>query len=187
MAKSKYNVVMHNASGIVGDLLEFRQRFGKTVFAKRRTVTVKQNAAQLATQEKFRDAVSYASSVFNDPSQKALYETEATPGVTVFNLAFRDYFKAPKIRKIQTENYTGNPGGLITINAVDDFLVKSVDVIITAADGSILEQGSAVQSTKREEWIYTVTVANPSLPGSKIRVSAKDLPGNTTIEEKTLI
>lgn len=187
MAKSKYNVVMHNASGIVGDLLEFKQRFGKTIIAKRRTVNFIPNAEQLDIQKKFRKAAAYAKSVQDNPLVRVLYEGQSGEGVTAFNLAFRDYFKAPQVEAVDTDAYTGAVGTPIKIVATDDFLVKSVDVVITAADGSLLEHGAAIQQSSSSGWTYLASVINPLLPGSKIRVSAKDLPGNTTIEEKTLI
>jgi hypothetical protein len=81
--------------------------------------------------------------------------------------------------------YTGAAGDEIRIIASDDFMVKSVYVQINDADGAPIEEGEAVNKAG-SLWIYTATQNNNSLTGNKIVISASDLPGNITTEEKSL-
>jgi hypothetical protein len=67
----------------------------------------------------------------------------------------------------------------------DDFAVKSVHVRIINADGSLVEEGPAVNSAG-SAWIYTAAQNNESLDGDKIIITASDLPGNITTEEQYL-
>jgi len=71
------------------------------------------------------------------------------------------------------------------VRATDDFRVTQVQVSIVNADGSVVEEGNAVQQANGIDWLYTATVANESLAGDKIVVRASDKPGNiTTLEQE---
>jgi hypothetical protein len=99
-------------------------------------------------------------------------------------LAFADYLDAPRIKDIITSGYSGSIGDKIAVTAIDSFKVKAVRVKITRADGTLVEQGEAVQGTL--SWEYSCTVNNASLTGCIIMVTAYDLPGNSTVEQKPL-
>ena len=83
-------------------------------------------------------------------------------------------------------NYTGEEGSTIRIKATDDFEVADVQVKIANADGTLVEVGNAVLQSDGLFWLYTATKLNESLQGDKITVTVSDIPGNNTIEEKTL-
>jgi hypothetical protein len=72
------------------------------------------------------------------------------------------------------------------VKATDDFKVASVSIAIYNVDGSLVEQGNAVQQPNKEKWLYTATADNTSPSGDKIVIRAYDLPGNTTEKDETL-
>ena len=192
MARSKNNVVMHGMSGIIGDLILFRQWFGRTIVGKIPKGSTETTEGQKQVRVKFQNAVKYARMSLADPATKKLYKQEAGNGKSAFNVAVADFFTAPKIEQINAAAYNGAAGDKIGILVTDDFMVKTVEVTITAPDGRQVEKGNAVQEANvaREgdnpQWFYTATTVNGSLAGSKITVLASDLPGNPTSEEKVL-
>ncbi len=186
MAKSRNNVITHGLSGKVGDLVLFRQRFGKTFMGKIPVLSAAPSEKQLAVRERFLKAVRYASASLKDPAMKALYAQKAGGGVLPFNLAVVDYFTAPVIEDVNIAAYTGAAGSHIEVLATDDTKVQSVKVSITNAGGQPIEEGAAVQDGVTGSWSYAATVANANLPGTKITVLATDLPGNTATAEKLL-
>jgi hypothetical protein len=180
------NSVMRGASGALGDELVFRQRAGRTVIslpAARRADNPTEE--QLAYRERFRQSIIYARTAIADPGRKAIYQAIAEQGASAFNMAFRDRFKAPVITGIDIGNYSGSPGDLIRVGAVDDFRVETVRVTILNAAGTVMEEGPAVVSPEGT-WMYTATVANATPAGGKMVVEASDLAGNVTKEELVL-
>ncbi|MDY3315925.1 hypothetical protein PG593_08570 [Riemerella anatipestifer] len=186
MAKSKNNVITHGLSGKVGDLLVFSQRNGKTIVSKVPTKTAKQSDKQKEQTKKFQMAVLYAKNSLQNPSDKQEYELAASKeaGLSGYNIAVADLLNAPKIEKIDLTNYKGKKGDTIKVVATDDFKVVSVSVEIQNSDGSLVEQGEAVEQGL--EWVYTATVDNPELSGDKIIIRATDKPDNLTEEAKIL-
>ena len=186
MAKSNDNVVTHGLSGKIGDLLLFRQRFGKTVVGKIPIPTGEPTEAQLAAKEKFRKGSMYATAVIHNSSKKAVYDARAFEDVKAYNLALKDYIMAPVIELVDHQAYNGSIGSQVKVKATDDFKVNAVEVTILANDGSILEQGNANPGEDQSTWIYAATVLNNSLQGTRIQVKASDLPGNETRMEVTI-
>lgn len=189
MAKSKNNVVTHGLSGLIGNLLVFRQRANKTIVADRPKLSgIPPSAAQLEIQQRFKKAVQYAKSAMLDPLIKAAYQAVAKLGQSSFNRAFKDFQLAPEIDEdVNFSAYTGAIGEEISISVVDDFQVSGVKVQILSPDASILEEGDAVQSVNGLDWIYTSTAVNADVPGSKIIFTASDIPGNRTVLEKLIL
>ncbi|HYE67465.1 MAG TPA: hypothetical protein VEA58_02565 [Anaerovoracaceae bacterium] len=180
MAKSYNNVVTHGLSGKVGDLLVFRQRLGKTLVAKLPSRSGVYTEAQMAHREKFRAAAYYAKSVMANPERKQLYQQGLRPGGSVFGRALGDFMKAPQVQEVSTASYDGSMGSEIQISAFDDFLVHSVAVQIKLPNGSLLEEGLAVQPDSTSPFIYKATVQNNAIAGSIVEVQVTDLPGNKT-------
>ncbi len=180
MAKSKNNVVTHGLSGKVGDILVFSQRAGKTIVGKvPRKRSTQPTAAQKQQLQRFQQAVIYAKGVMANAVQKAAYKASAKAGESAYNIAVADMLHAPNIESIDLSTYKGNIGDKITIIATDDFKVVQVSVTIENADGSLVEQGNAVQDAQNNlQWVYTATAANTDLTGDKITVKATDTPGN---------
>ena len=186
MAKSNHNVIVHGLSGKVGDLVVFRQRFGKTLVGKIPFNNGKLSESQQAVREKFVKAVAWAKTAVGDPDLKALYSLRANGGITAFNLAIGDFFIAPEVAEINTGTYSGTAGDRIEVKATDDTKVVEVSITIETAGGSPLEQGQAMLQSETGNWLYTATQGNPSLAGTKIIVVAKDLPGNLRKVEKLM-
>lgn len=186
MAYSNKNVVVHNLSGKVGDLLVFRQRHGKTFVSKIPRSAGEPSEAQIKNREQFRKATSYAKSSMAIPERKTAYERKAASGVTAYNLALADYFGAPKVQAIDAGLYDGTIGSQLHIEATDNFQVQSVEVSILAPDGTMLEKGQALRQEGTDSWTYVATTFNDSLMGSTIEVQAVDIPGNRTTVQKKL-
>ena len=82
-------------------------------------------------------------------------------------------------------NYTGKAGSVIRIKATDNFKVVSVSVTITDADGTQLEVGEAVMDKGDElYWLYIAAEDNHLVVGSRVIVTASDIPRNETVQEK---
>lgn len=183
MAKIKDNLLVRGASGNVGKQFVYRKRGDETFIT--RMPTTDKNAKPTEQQEKVRDqftaAAGYATGAISDPKLKAEYQKKAkqTAGRTAYNVAFRDYLKAPVVKGIDTSAYNGTVGTTIVVDARDDFRVVEVTVSIKTAAGVLVEEGNAILNPiNRNEWFYKATQANAAISGSVIQVTAKDLPGN---------
>ena len=189
MAKSKFNVITHGLSGLVGELIVFRQRANKTIVSNRPRPTSRPlKAISLAIRERFKRAAIYATSVMADLDLKAEYQATAKLGQSAYNKAFADFQKAPEIdENIDLAAYTGAIGDTIEVSVIDDFRVEGVHVQIKLPAGTLLEEGEALQSPNGLDWIYTATAVNSEVPGSRVIITARDLPGNETVVEKIVI
>jgi len=185
MAKQVGNVVTHGISGKIGGLLVFRQVDGQTVISKMPQMSKKVSAKQKAHRKHFQRAVVYSNVIAADPEQKAMYEAAAKKGQTARNVAVADMLNAPDIENIDLSGYNGQIGDVIRIEATDDFAVKEVKVIITNADGTLVEEGDA-QVDAGLIWVYTATQTNDDMNGDKIEILASDIPGNITRETQDL-
>ncbi len=139
MAKVGNNILTHGLSGMVGDLIVFRQRDGKTIVSSKPEHHGPMSEAQLQHIQKFQEAVIYAKSVLGDPEKRDAYKHAAKQGQSAYNVALADFLKAPHIEEIDVSGYNGQPGSRIRVRAVDDFKVAEVSVVIQDADGKELE------------------------------------------------
>jgi hypothetical protein len=187
MAQSKNNVVTYGLSGIIGDLLQFRQSGGKTVVSKRPVFSGKASEKQQGQRYRFQQATVYGKNAIDRPEIREQYAEEARKkkGISPYNVAIADFFNAPDIRDIDLSAYTGQTGDEIRVLVSDDFAVKSVHIQINNADGSLVEDGYAVHSGGNL-WIYAATRLNEGLEGDRIVITASDLPGNIATEEQNL-
>lgn len=182
MAKSENNVLTHGLSGKIGDLLVFRNVNGKTIVSKAPAKSSKApSEKQMEHRENFQEAVIYGNSVRLTPELKALYESSLQEGQTLYRVALADFMKAPKIKEVNMDEYTGLKGSRIVIRAIDDFMVKEVVVAIYATDATLVEQGFAAKHINGLDWIYTATQNNQV--GAKIVITASDIPGNHTVSQ----
>jgi hypothetical protein len=183
MARVRNNAT-DRVSGKV-DQFVYRNRHGKTVMARKPDESRKPPTAnQESAKDKFRLAALYATGVMNDPLMKAFYASKAATGQSAYNMAFADYYDAPRIKDINIGGYSGNVGDKIKVTAVDSFKVNAVEVKITQSNGTLVEEGNAVRGSVF--WEYSCTVNNASISGCIVTVTAYDLPGNATVEQKTL-
>jgi len=177
MAKSLNNIVMHGASGKLGNQIVFRQgKGGQTIIAVKPAVTKNFNPTQLAHQEAFRQAIAYAKSA----KDEIAYLTKAQ-GTTMsaFNAAVADWFNQPEVLEIDITNWTGAAGQTICVKAQDDTQVAKVHVQIADAQGNIYEEGDAIQADGLW-WDYTTTTSVEGDPSNAtVKATAQDLPGNS--------
>lgn len=185
MAKSINNIITHGLSGKVGDILIFSQRNGKTIVSKVPQKSNKVTEKQATQRQKFQEAVIYSKGILKDPVAKLEYEVEAKDrGIQTNSVAIADFLKAPKIEEINLSEYTGKKGDKIKIKAFDDFKVKAVSVKIQNSDGSLVEEGNAMEEGLY--WVYTAKENNAELAGDKITVRATDNPDNLAEKEEVL-
>jgi hypothetical protein len=183
MTKIKNNPLLKGASGMLGDVVVYRQVKGGVVMANKPKPSGTVSEDQLEVQNKFKKAANYAKRQMADPASKALYEIAKGDKIpSAYAAAVRDYLRAPTIDQVDLAGYGGQVGDKILILASDDFRVESVFVTILSAANAVIESGDAVQ-TPNGEWEYTATAANPEAAASKFQVQAKDKPGNVTLSE----
>jgi hypothetical protein len=177
-------------SGMFGESLSLRKVNGRVVAKNRpQRKAGAPSQKQLDHQDRFDDAVNYASNQLKDPGAKEMYTAAiTTKRQNAFALAVRDYLVAPKVSAIDAINYQGAIGDLIEVKAKDDFMVTKVTFQIQDASGAVIERGEATPKPEMNHlWIYKATVANPVLAGTRIKVTAYDRPGNSTSLEKVLL
>ena len=188
MAKVAKNLVLHGASGKLGDLIVIKQWKGQTVLSQAPGKRVGEpTPAQKIQRQRFQQAVIYGKGQMADPTAKEEYAAKAA-GTTrsAYNVAVADFFNAPDIDEVDLTGYNGQVGDTIRVRVTDDFKVALVQVTIVNADASLVEQGDAVLQANGIDWIYTATTANSDLNGDKIVVKASDNPGNITESEQIL-
>ena len=187
MAKQTNNSVMASTRGMFNKQVVFKNRGGQGYVSGPPKKRGNKNAttSQLGIQETFKRAARYGRLVMEVPELMAAYKRAANPLQTAYNIAFRDYTNPPVVERILTIGYKGNVGDVIMVDAFDDFKVNNVHVFIFNAAGDLIEDGPCVADFKGS-WLYTVTQANTSLPGTKIKASAFDIPENEGTLEVTL-
>lgn len=179
MATFSNNVVTHGLSGMLGDMIVFRQKNGKTFLSAKPTKSHHgPTEAQLNQQQKFQEAVLYAQSVINNPEKRETYADRAKDGASAFNVALADFLLAPHIQEIDVSAYNAQAGSTIRIRVVDDFQVAEVAVRIEDTEGALLENGMAVPQENKLDWIYTTNTSRESAQGQKIVIRASDVPGH---------
>jgi len=186
MAESKNNYVMFGMSGKLGKLLVFRQRGGKTFAMAVPNRTAAFTEEQLEIQSKFKEAASWARGILKNPEERKFYNSQATGGQSAFNMAIADWFTDPEIKEIDTIDYTGVVGSVIKIGVIDIIKVQSMKVSITTANGTLLEEGSAVFDANSQQWLYAAIQNNATLIGTLIKATATDKPGNSHSLEKVV-
>jgi hypothetical protein len=184
MAKADNNVILSHLSGSIGDQLTVRQSNGTTIVSKKQKKRKKRSTEkQLAAQGHFRESTRKAKWLLRDPDMEAFYQSKAGPGLTAYNMAFKDAYNPPEIRSITTTEYFGIPGDKIVVRAIDVFRVFRVTVAIYSATDVLQEQGDAIIARNGKDWTYTATKDNKGLKGLKIKVMAEDVPENKTYSE----
>jgi hypothetical protein len=187
MAKSAKNLVLHGASGKLGDQIVIRQRGGETILSQAPGQREGESTpAQKTQQQKFEQAILYGKAQIADSTAKAEYGAKALGMKSAFNVAVADFLHAPHIDEIDLTAYQGAVNNTIRVRVTDDFKVQQVQVSILNSDGTLVEQGDAAQQTNQIDWVYTATAANESTAGDKIVVRASDKPGHISTLEQVM-
>lgn len=187
MAKSRDNIVMQGASGRIGRNLVFRQRGDQTIIAKPPRIPTDRvmTAKQVAVQYKFYDATQYAKSVMLDYDLKAEYKRKANINQSAYNVAFKDYFTDPEVRRVDDRAYGGEVGDKINIHVKDVMVLRSLSVEILDSQDAVVESGTAVLKDRSDsEWIYTTTVENLDFLNCKYRITMVDKPNKIVTETR---
>ena len=176
---------MKGASGMLGDVVVYRQQRGELVMANRPTKRSVLTPSQELAKSKFMRAVLYAKKQVADPVTKAAYQPGPNSRYTsAYAAAVADYLKVPEIQDVNTLGYQGVVGNEIVVRATDNFKVVSVHVAVFTTDGSLLEQGDALLNDDTiDEFIFKATVANAQLAGTKLLVTVRDKPGNIVTQD----
>jgi hypothetical protein len=180
MARTEGNVFVDGFRGKVGGNMVFRKRkSGKLIIAKnKKKSTLPPTEEQLKIRDTFKEAVIYAKAVMQNAPLKAMYDKAVKGDQSAYNLALRDFAKAPEIKSLNTADYSGQPGGAIVVRATDDFKVTSVKVAIYSPAGILLEEGEAAINANGLDWTYKASVINNEVAGSSIKAIVLDTPGN---------
>lgn len=183
MANINANLLVRGARGNVGKQFVYRKHGNSTFIAKMPSSNpnAEGSEAQLEKREVFGAAAMYANGAIKDADLKKAYQKKAPAGKSAFNMAMRDYLKAPVVKKVNTSSYNGTPGSAIVVYAKDDFRVVAVKVsIYVTSTNQLLEEGNAIlDPIHLAQWIYTATQAHATLEDLTIIATATDLPGNT--------
>lgn len=187
MAKAT-NAFTQGISGKVAGIVFRRGRNGDIILTNApRTSSQTPSTAQQQQRDNFSKAAAFGREALKDPSLKAEYEQridDNTPSAQ--SAAMQDALAGPVIHDVDFSAYHGQIGDKIRIIATDNHAVQRVTVRIQNPDGTLVEEGNAVQQPGGFEWHYTATVKNTSLPGDEIHISAFDRPGNAGTHDQTL-
>jgi hypothetical protein len=179
------DILFDGASGKFGHLF-FRTVRGQ-VYLSTKPITPQSGKKRKpnAQMNRFRLASKYASAQMRNELSKAEYETGINrKKSTAYLVALTDYLNAPVVHDLDTRMYTGNKGDTIRIRAEDDFMVIGVKVAFISGCGEMLEEGEATPVPERlHHWKYKVQSQHGNQPGTIIRATAYDKPGNATTKE----
>ena len=189
MARINENLLVRGARGNVARQFVYKKHGDETHIA--RMPRVKKDAPISDGQEKVRDmfteASLYAKGAMSSPELKKEYQKKVQPGITAFNVAFKDYQKPPKVKSIDTKEYDGTPGSTIVVKAKDDFRVVRVKVSIYTADNVLVEEGDTILNpVNRNKWIYTARLLNANMQRWIVKAIAFDMPENEGSLEVTM-
>jgi hypothetical protein len=168
MAKVKLSPAVAVISGKVGDML-FRSLFGKQVVGRppdfgKRTWSTMQRAqigrfgtrgrAWKKLPAEIKARYTARAKELNMPPCGLYQKTAACP---------------PQLQEVDLSKYTGQPGQVIRIAALDLVDLAEVRVIIRDGTGTQLEAGSATLSPEgMHDWVYTTTTAASSTAGLSV-------------------
>lgn len=177
-----------NVSGMLGEEVSVRKVSGRVVVKNRKRKTPTVTPKLEMVQDRFQEASQYAKGELAKPESRQLYSAGITDKKrSAYAVAMSDYLVIPKVKSIDTGDYTGTIGDPIIIGAKDDFMVTKVKVLIMNSSGAVIEQGYAEGTPAVTGfWTYKTTVANLTLTGTIIRAIAYDRAGNKGVREVTL-
>ena len=119
--------------------------------------------------------------VKTQPELKAAYDQAAqVRKKRACDLAKADFLLPPTVKDIDLSAYRGQPADPIGIQAEDDFEVAGAWVRILELDGTVIEEGGAVQTDGR--WTYQGQTAVAAGKAIVVEVTTTDRPGNTAVK-----
>jgi hypothetical protein len=188
MAIIKDNILTEGLSGMIGNVIVFRQLRGKTIIANRPSRPRFQSELQRENRLRFREASAFAKQAMQDPETKERYRIKARKLKlpNAYTAALTDYMRKPAATVVK---YKGGSGGSITIMAAKKgFSIASVTVTTMTTQGiPLATRTAALKDWRKHEWTLRLTPdlwpENNAGSGecvSRIMVTATDHTGNTT-------
>jgi len=179
MAKMRANRSVGDLQGTVGGLVYVHRADGTVVVRRAAERKADFSEAQEAQQSLFAQGQLFVRRLKADPAQYQPYQQAARVSrKRACDLAISDALCPPVIHDIDLAQYNGQAGGVIRVEAVDNFAVDSVRLSLSLLAGALVEEGLAVLDVRAARWIY-VTQATLA-PGTVVvlQVTALDRPGN---------
>jgi hypothetical protein len=153
MAIIKDNILTEGLSGMIGDVIVFRQLRGKTIVANKPRRPRSESAPQRENRLRFRTASAFAKLALKDPQKKAYYVAKARKLnlPNAYTAALTDYMRKPAITAVKCKDASR---GRMTITAGKaGFSLASVTVTLLNSEGTSMAAGSAVLKDRRKnEW-----------------------------------
>ncbi|GAO45494.1 hypothetical protein FPE01S_05_01890 [Flavihumibacter petaseus NBRC 106054] len=171
---------MHGASGSI-DNYYTRQHRGKTLLCRKPTSKDgwKAKGGQIENREKLKAANAYANRVLQNPELLATYEGLLKKYENVQNIAVRDAWRSPEILDLAFEHNNTAKRLTVTVIAIDDTKVVSVEVLLMDCIDQVLLHGQAVRHPyNHNKWIFEADNVAALPEHGTIEVIACDLPGN---------
>ena len=186
MAIIKDNILMEGVSGMLGDVVVFRQLRGKTIMAKRPSKPRFQSELQRANRSRFAEASAFAKQIMQDPQKKEYYKAKARRlGLpNAYTAAITDYMRKPAVTAVK---YKDKAHKRIAITAAKPgFSLASVKVTLMNEQGKALATHMAVLKDRhRNEWTAKL-MPDLWVPGKtgegvcRVMVTATDHMGNNS-------
>jgi hypothetical protein len=158
MTKVRFEGPIGGFSGSMGKMVfADQQKNGKTIaYMKSQKAPTE---AKLERKACFLEASAWADVALKDPETYAFYEKAGRDlGKKTRNVAIGEYLCKPFIKPLDLSEYKGQIGNPIGIRVKDLIGMKEVNVEIRAQDGTLVEEGQAVQRDFRPlEWKYLAT------------------------------
>jgi hypothetical protein len=182
MTRIKNNPLLKGISGMLGDVIVYRETRRGMVMSNRPRKRDQPTEHQNLAKSKFLQAVQYAKGQMTDPASKALYAAGITEKIqSAYGVALADYLKGPEILSVDVSGYKGEINQKIEIMTIDNFKVTEVRVEIRTPENELVESGLAAPVEENSlQWRYIATARMAHFAGSNIIVRAKDKPGNVT-------
>jgi hypothetical protein len=114
MSKVKFNKLIENLSGHVGDLI-FYEADGQNLSRAMPVITAERTEKQKANSGRFLAAQRYAAKALADAQLKAAYKAACRGHQNPRNLAIRDALRPPVVESINLDGYTGKPGEIVRV------------------------------------------------------------------------
>jgi len=165
MAKVIDNIFVRGLSGKLGDQFVIRKlRDGRTIVCNRPDFSNRKlSTDQKEHHKRFKEASAYAKRAAR--SQPIYAQLAEGTMKNAYNVALGDWFNPPVIHRVERR------GEGIRIQASDDVMVTSVQVMILDGQGKVVEKGEGIRK-KGDWWEYVPTTEG------KVVVEARDLAGN---------
>src|SRR5688572_18839379 len=101
MTKIKNNPLLKGLSGMLGDVVVYRESKGQMIMSNRPKKPEVPTSHQIKTKSRFMMAVQYAKGQMQDPDAKAEYQMAVTNKViSAYGVAMADYLKGPEITEV---------------------------------------------------------------------------------------